>query len=95
MGVDPLGGAGVHYWPRIAEHYRLDLTVTNDAVDPTFRFMTRDWDGRIRMDPSSPDAMQSPPRPQGPLRHRLRLRHRPRPPRHRDALQDSCRRITI
>jgi phosphoglucomutase len=59
MGVDPLGGAGVHYWPRIAEHYRLDLTVTNDAVDPTFRFMTRDWDGRIRMDPSSPDAMQS------------------------------------
>ena len=59
MGVDPLGGAGVHYWPRIAEHYRLDLTVTNEAVDPTFRFMTRDWDGRIRMDPSSPDAMQS------------------------------------
>jgi phosphoglucomutase len=59
MGVDPLGGAGVHYWPRIAEHYKLDLTVTNSAVDPTFRFMTRDWDGRIRMDPSSPDAMQS------------------------------------
>ncbi|MBS0581114.1 MAG: alpha-D-glucose phosphate-specific phosphoglucomutase [Proteobacteria bacterium] len=59
MGVDPLGGAGVHYWPRIAEHYQLDLTVTNSAVDPTFRFMTRDWDGRIRMDPSSPDAMQS------------------------------------
>ena len=59
MGVDPLGGAGVHYWPRIAERYRLDLTLTNDAVDPTFRFMTRDWDGRIRMDPSSPDAMQS------------------------------------
>ena len=51
MGVDPLGGAGVHYWPRIAEQYRLDLTITNDAVDPTFRFMTRDWDGRIRMDP--------------------------------------------
>jgi phosphoglucomutase len=59
MGVDPLGGAGVHYWPRIAERYRLELTVTNDAVDPTFRFMTRDWDGRIRMDPSSPQAMQS------------------------------------
>ncbi len=59
MGVDPLGGAGVHYWPRIAELYGLDLTVTNNAVDPTFRFMTRDWDGRIRMDPSSPDAMQS------------------------------------
>ncbi|HEY1491950.1 MAG TPA: phosphoglucomutase (alpha-D-glucose-1,6-bisphosphate-dependent) [Steroidobacteraceae bacterium] len=59
MGVDPLGGAGVHYWPRIAERYRLELTITNDTVDPTFRFMTRDWDGRIRMDPSSPDAMQS------------------------------------
>ncbi len=58
MGVDPLGGAGVHYWPRIAEHYRLDLTVVNDSVDPTFRFMTLDWDGKIRMDPSSPYAMQ-------------------------------------
>ena len=58
VGVDPLGGAGVHYWARIAEHYRLDLTVVNDAVDPTFRFMTVDWDGRIRMDPSSPFAMQ-------------------------------------
>jgi phosphoglucomutase len=59
MGVDPLGGAGVHYWPRIAERYRLNLTVVNEAVDPTFRFMTVDWDGRIRMDPSSPYAMQS------------------------------------
>ncbi len=59
MGVDPLGGAGVHYWHRIAERYRLNLTVVNDAVDPTFRFMTVDWDGRIRMDPSSPYAMQS------------------------------------
>jgi len=58
MGVDPLGGAGVHYWPRIAERYALDLTVVNDAVDPTFRFMTLDWDGKIRMDPSSPYAMQ-------------------------------------
>ncbi|HEY2684474.1 MAG TPA: phosphoglucomutase (alpha-D-glucose-1,6-bisphosphate-dependent) [Steroidobacteraceae bacterium] len=58
MGVDPLGGAGVHYWPRIAEQYRLDLTVTNDVVDPTFRFMTLDWDGKIRMDPSSSYAMQ-------------------------------------
>ena len=58
MGVDPLGGAGVHYWARIAERYRLDLTVVNDEVDPTFRFMTLDWDGRIRMDPSSPYAMQ-------------------------------------
>jgi phosphoglucomutase len=58
MGVDPLGGAGVHYWPHIAERYRLDLTVVNDAVDPTFRFMTLDWDGKIRMDPSSSYAMR-------------------------------------
>jgi len=58
MGVDPLGGAGVHYWGRIAERYGLDLTVVNEAVDPTFRFMTVDWDGQIRMDPSSPFAMQ-------------------------------------
>jgi phosphoglucomutase len=58
MGVDPLGGAGVHYWGRIAEHYKLNLTVVNEAVDPTFRFMTVDWDGQIRMDPSSPYAMQ-------------------------------------
>jgi phosphoglucomutase len=58
IGVDPLGGAGVHYWARIAEHYRLDLTVLSDVVDPTFGFMTVDWDGQIRMDPSSPYAMQ-------------------------------------
>jgi len=58
MGVDPLGGAGVHYWPRIAELYGIDLTVVNTEVDPTFRFMTLDWDGKIRMDPSSPYAMQ-------------------------------------
>ena len=58
MGVDPLGGAGVHYWARIAETYKLDLTVVSDQVDPTFRFMTLDWDGKIRMDPSSPYAMQ-------------------------------------
>ena len=58
MGVDPLGGAGVHYWGPIAERYGLNLTVVNDAVDPTFRFMTVDWDGQIRMDPSSPYAMQ-------------------------------------
>jgi len=58
MGVDPLGGAGVHYWPRIAEQYRLDLTVVSDVVDATFRFMTLDWDGQIRMDPSSSYAMQ-------------------------------------
>ncbi|MEP7207715.1 MAG: phosphoglucomutase (alpha-D-glucose-1,6-bisphosphate-dependent), partial [Casimicrobiaceae bacterium] len=59
MGVDPLGGAGVHYWGPIAERYGLDLTVVNEVVDPTFRFMTLDWDGRIRMDPSSPYAMRS------------------------------------
>ncbi len=58
MGVDPLGGAGVHYWARIAEHYGLDLGVVNEDVDPTFRFMTLDWDGKIRMDPSSAYAMQ-------------------------------------
>ncbi|MDP3072264.1 MAG: hypothetical protein Q8N18_18380 [Opitutaceae bacterium] len=57
LGVDPLGGAGVHYWARIAERHHLDLTVVNDTVDPTFRFMTVDWDGQIRMDPSSPYAM--------------------------------------
>ena len=58
LGVDPLGGAGVHYWAPIADRYKLNLTVVNDAVDPTFRFMTLDWDGRIRMDPSSSYAMQ-------------------------------------
>ena len=59
MGVDPLGGAGVHYWEPIAEHYKLNLTVVDKAVDPTFRFMTVDWDGQIRMDPSSAYAMHS------------------------------------
>ncbi|WP_024927353.1 phosphoglucomutase (alpha-D-glucose-1,6-bisphosphate-dependent) [Mesorhizobium sp. NBIMC_P2-C4] len=58
MGVDPLGGAGVHYWPAIADRYKLDLTIVNRQVDPTFRFMTVDWDGQIRMDPSSSYAMQ-------------------------------------
>jgi phosphoglucomutase len=58
LGVDPLGGAGVHYWGPIAERYGLNLTVISTEVDPTFRFMTLDWDGRIRMDPSSPYAMQ-------------------------------------
>jgi phosphoglucomutase len=58
LGVDPLGGAGVHYWPRIAEHYGIDLEVVDDTVDPTFGFMTADWDGQLRMDPSSPYAMQ-------------------------------------
>jgi phosphoglucomutase len=59
FGVNPLGGAGVHYWGPIAEQYGLNLTLVNDAVDPTFRFMTLDWDGKIRMDPSSKYAMQS------------------------------------
>ncbi len=59
MGVDPLGGAGVHYWGPIAAKYKLDLTVVNKTVDPTFKFMTVDWDGQIRMDPSSSYAMQS------------------------------------
>jgi phosphoglucomutase len=57
LGVDPLGGASVAFWPAIGERYALDLTVTNQAVDPQFAFMTTDWDGRIRMDPSSPHAM--------------------------------------
>jgi phosphoglucomutase len=58
LGVDPLGGAGVHYWKLIADQYGLNLTVVNDVVDPTFRFMSVDWDGKIRMDPSSPYAME-------------------------------------
>jgi phosphoglucomutase len=58
LGVDPLGGAGVHYWKPIAERYGINLTIVNEAVDPTFAFMTVDWDGRIRMDPSSPYALQ-------------------------------------
>jgi phosphoglucomutase len=58
LGVDPMGGAGVHYWGPIAERYGLNLTVISETVDPTFGFMTVDWDGRIRMDPSSPYAMQ-------------------------------------
>jgi phosphoglucomutase len=58
LGVDPLGGAGVHYWAAIADCYGLNLTVVNKSIDPTFRFMTLDWDGKIRMDPSSSYAMQ-------------------------------------
>lgn len=58
LGVDPLGGAGVHYWKAIADTYHLNLTVVNETVDPTFSFMSVDWDGQIRMDPSSSDAMQ-------------------------------------
>lgn len=59
MGVHPLGGAGVHYWGAIADHYQLNLSVLSTLVDPSFRFMSLDWDGRIRMDPSSPYAMHS------------------------------------
>jgi phosphoglucomutase len=59
MAVDPLGGAGVRYWPAIAERYELDLRVVNDKVDSTFGFMTLDWDGQIRMDPSSLYAMRN------------------------------------
>lgn len=59
LGADPLGGAGVHYWQPIADKYGLNLKVVNDKVDPTFSFMTYDWDGQIRMDPSSTYAMRS------------------------------------
>lgn len=59
MAVDPLGGAGVNYWEAIAERYRIDLTITNKRVDSTFSFMSVDWDGKIRMDPSSSYTMQS------------------------------------
>jgi phosphoglucomutase len=58
LGVDPLGGAGIDYWPVIADRYKLNLTIVNQSVDPTFRFMTVDWDGKIRTDPSSTYAMQ-------------------------------------
>ena len=59
IGADPLGGAAVDYWGAIAEHYGIDLTVVNSEVDPTWRFMTLDWDGKVRMDCSSPNAMAS------------------------------------
>ncbi|MBW8858082.1 MAG: phosphoglucomutase, partial [Bradyrhizobium sp.] len=59
IGIDPLGGAAVHYWHPIIERYGLKATVVNEAIDPTFRFMTVDWDGKIRMDCSSPYAMAS------------------------------------
>ncbi|GAA0529980.1 phosphoglucomutase [Rhizomicrobium palustre] len=59
LGIDPLGGAAVHYWQPVIERYKLNATIVNEAVDPTFRFMTADWDGKIRMDCSSPFAMAS------------------------------------
>jgi phosphoglucomutase len=72
LGVDPLGGAGVHYWGRIAERYGLNLTVVDDTVDPTFRFMTVDWDGSVLTVCDGP-----PDRNERPLRPVFRLRHRP------------------
>jgi phosphoglucomutase len=59
LAVDPMGGAGVNFWQAIADHYKINLSILNPNVDPTFSFMTCDWDGKIRMDPSSPFAMQS------------------------------------
>ncbi|MUG03804.1 phosphoglucomutase, alpha-D-glucose phosphate-specific, partial [Bacillus tequilensis] len=59
IGADPMGGASVEYWQLIAEMHGIDLTVVNPEVDPTWRFMTLDWDEKIRMDPSSPSAMAS------------------------------------
>ena len=84
LGVDPLGGAGIDYWPRIAEQYGLDLTIVNQSVDPTFRFMTVDWDGKIRMDPSSPYAMQRLIASERQVRYCVCQRYGSRPPRHRD-----------
>ena len=94
--VDPLGGAGVHYWAPIAERYKLDLTVVSEEVDPQFAFMTVDWDGRIRMDPSSKYAMQRLLGAEGQVRRRVRLRHRSRPPRRGDPFvrADASRIIT-
>ena len=58
LAVDPLGGAGVHYWARIAERWKIAFDIVSERIDPTFAFMSLDWDGRVRMDPSSPPAMQ-------------------------------------
>ena len=85
LGVDPLGGSSAAYWAAIAERHDLDLTIVNEEVDPTFSFVPVDWDGKIRMDCSSPYAMARPDRPQGPLRRRLRQRPRRGPARHRHA----------
>ena len=85
LGVDPLGGASVAYWQAIAERHGLDLTIVNDEVDPTFRFVPLDRDGKIRMDCSSPYAMARAARAARPLRRRLRQRPRRRPPRDRHA----------
>ena len=87
IGIDPLGGAAVHYWQPIIERYGIAATVVSDAVDPTFRFMTVDWDGKIRMDCSSPYAMARLIGMRDTIRRRLCQRHRRRPARHRDPLQ--------
>ena len=83
IGVDPLGGASVAYWDAIGDRYGLNLEVVNHVMDPTFRFMTVDWDGQIRMDPSSPYAMAAYGRPQGAIRRGLCQRHRCRSARNR------------
>ena len=86
MGVDPLGGAGVHYWARIAEHLPASISRwSTTQVDPTFRFMTLDWDGQHPHGSLLALCHAAADRAQGQIRHRLRLRHRPRSPRHRHA----------
>ena len=85
IGADPLGGASVEYWQLIGERYGLDLTVVNPEVDPTWRFMTLDWDEKIRMDPSSPSAMAALVARRPRVRHPHRQRRGRRPPRHRHA----------
>ena len=87
IGIDPLGGASVHFWRPIIERYGIAATIVNDTVDPTFRFMTADWDGKIRMDCSSPYAMARLIGMREQIRRRLRQRHRRRPARHRDPLE--------
>ena len=87
LGVDPLGGAAVHYWEPINRVYKLNITVVNPKVDPTFSFMTVDHDGKIRMDCSSPYAMAQPRRPEGSLSPRLCQRSGLGPPRDRDAVR--------
>ena len=87
IGIDPLGGAAVGYWQPIIERYRLAADVVSDTVDPTFRFMTVDWDGKIRMDCSSPYAMARLIGVTRKIRRRLCQRHRRRPPRHRHPLR--------
>ena len=90
IGADPLGGASVAYWGEIGGRFGLDLTVVNPVVDATFRFMTLDWDGRIRMDCSSPYAMASLIERRADFADCHRQRHRRRPARHRDPRVPAC-----